>query len=243
MKAYYSELQKQETGCEGAELEVYPLASREHAIHAKGYNINADPGRRPRVALDKTGVASLLFDIYGLPAEMMLREQHGRISNLESLTTGAKLYCVSSKLERKQLIEHFVNEPRGVCARKVDNLVADLKKKMKEALDAVVLERQKAWSKAGKKLSDKWATKHHSNYLSFCKNSGSHQTAGEREEWNEDVHQIIHGDLVRTFEKVWAIVKRSKEDFYRCVTDLMKGITTNLKGESRVAFGLSDYQY
>jgi GTPase Era involved in 16S rRNA processing len=243
MKDYYSDLQKQETGCEGAELQVYPLLNREHAFYVKGFNINADPGRRPGVALEKTGVASLLFDIYGLPAETMLREESRLKFNLESLSIAAKLYCVSSKLERKQLIEHFVNEPRGVCARKVDNLVADLKKKMKEALDAVVLERQKAWSKAGKKLSDKWATKHHSNYLSFCKNSGSHQTAGEREEWNEDVHQIIHGDLVRTFEKVWAIVKRSKEDFYRCVTDLMKGITTNLKGESRVAFGLSDYQY
>ena len=243
MKDYYSDLQKQETGCEGAELQVYPLLNREHAFYVKGFNINADPGRRPGVALEKTGVASLLFDVYGLPAETMLREESRLKFNLESLSIAAKLYCVSSKLERKQLIEHFINEPRGVCAQKVDNLVADLKKKMKETLDAVVLERQKAWSKAGKKLSDKWAAKHHSNYLSFCKNSGSHQTAGVRENWNEDVHQIIHGDLVRTFEKLWTIVKRSKEDFYRCVTDLMKGITTNLKGESRVAFGLSAYQY
>lgn len=243
MKDYYSGLQKQETGCEGAELEVYPLASREHAFYVKGYNINADPGRRPRVALEKTGIASLLFDIYGLPAETMLREEQRRTSNLESLSTAAKLYCLSSKLERKQLIEHFVNEPRGVCAQEVDKLVAGLKKEMKESLNAVVSERKKAWSRAGRKLSDKWAAKHHSNYLSFCKNSGSHVTARVRENWNEDVHQIIYGDLVRTFEELWAIVKRSKEDFYRCVTDLMEGITTNLKGESSVALGLSSHQY
>jgi len=243
IKDYYSNLQKQETGNEGAELEVYPLLSRDHALYAKGYNINADPARRPGVALENTGVASLLFDIYGLPAEAMLREEHRRISNLESLSTAAKLYCVSSKLERKQLIEHFVSEPREVCAQEVNKLVAGLKKEMKATLNAVVSERKKAWSRAGKKLSEKWATKHHSNYLSFCKNSGSHETARVRENWNDDVHQIIHGDLVRTFEQLWVIVKRSKEDFYRCVTDLMNGIIKNLKGESITALGHSYHQY
>lgn len=181
MKAYYSELQKQETGCEGMELQVYPLLNREHTFFVKGYNINADPPRRPGVTLEKTGIASLLFDIYGLPAETMLREQHRRISNLKSLMTAAKLYCVSSKLEWKQVIDHFVNEPRGVCAQEVDKLVTGLKKEMKETLNAVASERKKAWSRAGRRLSDKWATKHHSNYLSFCKNNGSHETARERE--------------------------------------------------------------
>jgi hypothetical protein len=235
MKDYYSDLQKQETGRDGAELEVYPLLSREHAFYVKGYNINADPGRRPGIALEKTGIARLLFDIYGLPAETMLREEHRRMFNLESLSMAAKLYCVSSKLERKQLIEHFVDEPREVCVEEVDKLVAGLKKEMKETLNAVVSERNKAWSRAGRKLSDKWAAKHHSNYLSFCKNKGSHETAGERENWNDDVHQIIHGDLVRTFEQLRAIFKRRREEFYRCVTDLMKGIVSNLKGESIIS--------
>lgn len=243
MKAYYNDLQKQETGCEGAELEVYPLLGREHAFYVKGYNINADPSRRPGVALEKTGIARLLFDIYGLPAETMLREEQRRIFNLESLSTAAKLYCVSSKLERKQLIEHFVNEPRGVCAQEVDKLVAGLKKEMKEALNALVSERKKAWSRAGKKLSDRWAAKHHSNYLSFCKNKGSHETAGERENWNDDVHHIIHGDLVRTFEQLWAIIRRKKQEFYLCVNGLMEGIASNLKGKSIFALGCSCNQH
>jgi hypothetical protein len=243
VKTDYSLLQKEETGSEGAELEVYPLLSREHAFYVKGYNTNADPARRPGVALEKTGIASLLFDIYGLPAETMLREENRRIFNLESLSTAAKLYCVSSKLERKQLIEHFVSEPREVCAQEVNKLVAGLKKEMKATLNAVVSERKKAWSRAGKKLSEKWATKHHSNYLSFCKNSGSHETARVRENWNDDVHQIIHSDLVRTFEQLWVIVKRSKEDFYRCITGLMDGITVNLEGESTDAFGFLYHLY
>lgn len=243
MKAYFSKLQKQETGREGADLEVYPLLSREHSFYVKGFNINADPGRRPGVSLEKTEIASLLFDIYGLPAEAMLKEENRRINNLESLSMAAKLYCVSSKLERKQLIEHFVNEPRGKCVREVEKLVAGLIKEMKETLNEIVSERANAWSKAGRKLSKKWAAKHHNNYLSFCKNSGSHETGGVREYWNDDVHNIIHGDLVRAFDKLWAIIKRSKEAFYRRVTELMEDIIVNLKGEFTVAFGLSACQH
>ena len=155
MKDYYSDLQKQETGCEGAELEVYPLLSREHAFYVKGFNNNADPGRRPGVPLEKTGIAPLLFDIYGLPAETMLREENRRIFNIKSLSTAAKLYCVSSKLERKLYIQHFVSEPREKCAQEVNKLVAGLKEEMKAALIAVVSERKKAWRRGGRELSEK----------------------------------------------------------------------------------------
>lgn len=230
MEIVYRELQLEWNGCEGAKLRVFPVLNKDHSYYVKGYNTNRGPENGPKVPIERTGIVPLRSFLRGIPAEMMLRTLTHSKTNLERLLVAIELYCISSKLERKQDIEHHVTEPREDCAHEIENIIKALKAETTTILETTFHDRKLSWMEQGEYLSNEWGRKNHSNYLAFCKRSGNHHTAGAKENWNDAIQKIILADLVHAFKLMNDMVKHKESELLEQVTGLMKGIVTKMKG-------------
>jgi hypothetical protein len=229
MERVFRGLQLEWNGCEGAKLRVFPLLNKDHAHYVKGYHTNRLPEDRPRVPIEQTGLIPLRTFLRGIPAEMMLRTLDLSKTDLERLLVAIELYCVSSKLERKQEIEHLVTDPKEDCAFEIDGVVKVLKNETGAILEKVISDRKLIWRDQGERLSKEWGGKHHTNYLAFCKKQGNHRTGVDKENWNDAVQSIMLADLVAGFKLVYDMVKRNESEFLEVVTGLMKNIAEDLK--------------
>jgi hypothetical protein len=229
MENVFRGLQLEWNSCEGAKLRVFPVLNKDHAHYVKGYHGNRLPEDRPKVPIEQTGLIPLRTFLRGIPAEMMLRTLILSSTDLERLLIAIELYCVSSKLERKQEIEHYVTEPKEDCALEIEGIVKVLKSETEAILEKVISDRKLTWRDPGDRLSQEWGCKQHNNYLAFCKKQGNHHTAGEKENWNDAVQSIMLADLVNGFKLVYDMVKRKESELLGLVTGLMKNITESLK--------------
>lgn len=229
MEAVFRGLQLDWNGCEGAKLRVFPVLNKDHAHYVKGYHTNRLPEDRPKVPTEQTGLIPLRTFLRGIPAEMMLRTLDLSKTDLERLLVAIELYCVSSKLERKQEIEHLVTDPKEDCALEIEGVVKVLKSETDAILEKVISDRKLIWRDQGERLSKEWGGKHHTNYLAFCKKQGNHRTGVEKENWNDAVQSIMLADLVAGFKLVYDMVKRNESEFLEVVTSLMKNIAEDLK--------------
>jgi hypothetical protein len=230
METVYRQLQLEWNGYEGEKLMVFPVLNKDHSYYVKGYNPNRSQEDRPKIPIKQTGVIQLRTFLRGIPAEMMLRTLRLSKTDLERLLVAIELYCISSKLERKQDIEHHVSEPREDCALEIGETIKALKTETEAILEATISGCKLSWMEQGERLSDEWGSKYHSNYLAFCKRNGIHHTAGKKENWNDAVQKIMLADLVTAFKMVYEMVKRKESELLEHVTALMKNIATSLKG-------------
>lgn len=230
METIYRQLQLEWNGCEGAKLMVFPVLNKDHSYYVRGFNANRSPDNRPKIAIERTGVIPLRTYLRGIPAEMMLRTLTMSKTDLERLLVAIELYCISSKLERKHDIEHYVSEPKEDCALDIETTIKALRTETEAILEATISHRKLSWREQGERLSDDWGSKNHSNYLAFCKRNGMHQTATVKENWNEAVQKIMLADLVNAFRLMYDMVKRKESELLEKVTGLMKSIVTKLKG-------------
>jgi hypothetical protein len=233
METIFRDLQVEWNGCEGATLRVFPVLNKDHSFHVKGYHEHRSDGR-PKVPIAQTGLVPLRTHLRSIPAEMMLRTLASSRTDLERLLIAMQLYCVCSKLERKQEIEGFVTEPKEDCAMEIQNVVAVLKEDMETIMENVIYKHKITWKEHGETLSKAWGGKQHNKYLAFCKKKGEHQTAGKRESWNDDIQKIIHVNLVAAFRLMYDKVKRRKSESIQKVTGLMHDIVTKMKGTSTI---------
>jgi hypothetical protein len=233
MDTLFRDLQVEWNGCEGARLRVFPVLNKDHSFHVKGYHQQRSDGR-PKVPIAQTGLVPLRTHLRSIPAEMMVRTLASSRNDLEHILIAMQLYCVCSKLERKQEIEGFVTEPKEDCALEIQNVVAVLKNDVETIMENVIYEHKITWKEHGEALSKTWGGKQHNNYLAFCKRKGDHQTAGRRESWNDDIQKIIHADLVAAFKLMYAKVKCRKSESLQKITALMKDIVTKMNGTSTI---------
>jgi len=229
MEGVFSKLQLEWNGCEGAKLRVFPVLNKDHSYYVKGYNNRRLPGDCPKVPIEQTGLVPLRSYLRGIPAEMMLRTLTLSKADLDCLLVAMEMYCVSSKLERKQEIEHYVAEPKEDCALEIEGVISELKTETDAILEKVISDCKLSWRDEGGHLSENWGSKQHNNYLAFCKRQGKHQTAGEKEDWNEAVQNIMFADLVSGFKLVFDMVKHKEAGLLKKVVDMMKNIGTNLR--------------
>ncbi|GAB7327108.1 hypothetical protein MBLNU13_g11027t2 [Cladosporium sp. NU13] len=241
MEAVYGQLQLEWNGCEGAKPMVFPVLNKDHSYYVKGFKANRSPDDRPKIPIEHTGVISLRTYLRDIPAEMMLRTLKMSKTDLERPLVAIELYCIGSKLGWKQDIEHHVTEPTEGCALAIEMAVKALKTETEAILEATISDCKLSWMESGERLFNDWGSKNHGNYLAFYKRSGIHQTAGEKENWNEAVQKIMLADLVNAFRLVYEMVKRKESELLENVTGLMKGIVTSLK-ESPQTLSQGDLQ-
>lgn len=154
MEAVYRQFQLEWNGCEGAKMMVFPVLNKGHSYCVRGFNVNCSPEDRPKIPIVRTGVIPLRTYLRSISAEMMLRTLKMSKTDLERLLVAIELYCISSKLERKQDIEHRVSEPREDCVLEIETTVKASKTETEAILEAAISDRKFSWMEHGERLSD-----------------------------------------------------------------------------------------